>query len=688
VLGFGAASAAFVVVAGVLLLGWRGGLAGALLLTAVCLSAAWAGVLAAFQLSGRLPVPVLGLADGLRAGAWLAFLAALLWPAARASAAGRLLVALCAAVVGAQLLVSGALWLGLGQDRLGQAPVIGSMIAALLGLVAVEQLLRNATDQGRWALKYMGLGVGAMFAYDLFLYADALLVRRVDLGLWSARGAVNALVAPLIAVSAARNPAWSLDVYLSRRFVLHTAAIIGAGAYLVLMAAAGYSIRAYGGVWGEPLQIVFLFGALLVLLVLVFSGQIRARARVFMSKHFFNYRYDYRDEWLRFVGTLSAGEGDTPLKQRVIHAVAQVLDSPAGQLWQRRDGAFVPTAQWNLSVPDHAAEPADGALAAFLGESGWVLTVDEWRQAPERYQGLAMPEWLAAVPRAWVVVPLFHHEELNGFLVLSRSRAVSRDLNWEDCDLLKTIGRQAATFLAQEEAAEALGRAQQFETFNRLSAFVLHDLKNIIGQLSLLARNAHRHKDNPAFMADAVKTLDHSVERMNHLMAQLRGGVQDRKTERLELTAAVREAIRGRQGRGPEPVLEAPADPLFLHADPDRLTAVVGHVIQNAREATPDEGEVRVRLGMEGGEALLEVVDTGAGMPAEFVRERLFRPFDTSKGSTGMGIGAFEAREFARGLGGDVEVVSAPGEGTRFRFRFPGAVCEPRSVPVAREASQ
>lgn len=686
-LGFGAAAVAFLAVAGVLLLGWRGGGQGILLLVAVCVSAAWAVALAGYQQAGSLPLGALGVIDGLRAGAWFAFLGAVLWPLARGAAAGRALVAAAAGMAMFQVALSGLMWLGVGPAWLTRFPVAAGMGASIVGLILVEQILRNANEQGRWALKYLGLGVGAMFAYDLFLFADTLLLRQMDLGLWSARGAVNALVAPLIAVSAARNPGWSLDVYLSRRFVLHTAAILGGGVYLMGMAAVGYSIRAYGGAWGEPVQIVFLFGALLILLLLLASGQIRAQTRVFVSKHFFNYRYDYREEWLRFVRTLAADEDAAPLKKRVIHAVAQVLDSPAGQLWQRREGQFVPTAQWNLSQPEDVAEPADGQLARFLAESGWVLTVDEWQAHPERYRGMAMPEWLQGLSRAWLVIPLFHHEELAGFLVLTRSRAVNRDLNWEDCDLLKTIGCQAATFLAQEDAAEALGRAQQFETFNRLSAFVLHDLKNIIGQLSLLASNAHRHKDNPAFMADAVTTLDHCVGRMNHLMAQLRGGVQSQKVERVDLSAAVSEAVQAREGHGPAPVLDLPAEAVILKTDPGRLTAVLGHVIHNAREATPDTGVVRVRLAVESDEALLDVIDTGEGMTPEFMRERLFKPFDTSKGSTGMGIGAFEAREFARSLGGEVHVTSEPGAGTRFRFRIPGVARQSHPLPMAREAN-
>ena len=351
VLGFGAGALAFLAVAAVLLVGWRGGLAGALLLAAVGVSVLWAAALGLFQWYGLLPAPVLGLADGLRYAAWFAFLGVLVWRVTGDQGPVRVLLAGAAVLAVAELGFAATRLVGLGAGWMDGVPVYAGIAASLLGLVLVEQLFRNASEAGRWALKYLCLGVGGLFAYDLFLFADTLLLQRLDSGAWAARGAVNALVAPLIAVSAARNPDWSLDVYVSRRFVLHTAAFTGTGIYLVLMAAVGYSIRVYGGVWAEPLQILFLAGAVMVLLVLVSSGRFRAQARVFLSKHFFNYRYDYREEWLRFARTLAEGEGAAPLKERVVHAVAQVLDSPAGQLWQRRDNGFVPTAQWNLAEP-------------------------------------------------------------------------------------------------------------------------------------------------------------------------------------------------------------------------------------------------------------------------------------------------------------------------------------------------
>ncbi|MEF8982952.1 XrtA/PEP-CTERM system histidine kinase PrsK [Thiohalorhabdus sp.] len=687
--GFLAAAVAFLAVAAVLAIGWRGRATGGLLLVAVGVSSLWGGALAGLHWAGALHPQWVAPLEALRLGGWLAFLLGLV-RLIMPSLAFRALAGVGGLVVAgeglgglARIAFSGGIapW---GASLSHMAGIAG----AVLGLVLLEQVFRNTREEGRWALKHLFLAIGTLLIFDLFLFADALVMRAPDPDLWAARGYVNALLAPLVAVGAARNPEWSLDVYVSRRFVLYTASLTGAGVYLLVMALAAYSIRIYGGAWGGPVQFVFLVGAVVLLVMVAFSGQIRARMRVFFSKHFFNYRYDYREEWLRFTGTLTAEEAEIPLKQRVIHAVAQVIESPGGMLWQEREGYLVPTAEWNMTEPAEAREPLDGPLAAFLQEQEWILTVDEWRGSREPYSDLAMPSWLAGIPRAWLLVPLLHRDRLQGFLVLARSRAGNLDLNWEDFDLLRTLGRQAASYLAQEEAAEALTRAQQFETFNRLSAFVLHDLKNIIGQLSMLARNARRHADNPEFLADAVTTIEHSVARMNHLMAQLRGGLQAGRVAEVDLAGAVQEAA-GQHGSGlPEPELVLPEEGIRVEADRGRLIAVLGHVIQNAQEATPEDGLVRVSVALEGDWAHIDVVDSGAGMDPEFVRERLFRPFDTSKGDTGMGIGAFEAREYAREFGGDVEVHSTPGEGTRFQFRLPGWAVEPEAVSAQGGAAR
>ena len=669
----------FLALALLLVTSWRGRLQGALLLTAALASFVWCSILAYASLEGaEVPFRVLYSAEVLRDAVWLIFLAKLLSFGFRATVTWRARYLMhgswVAVLVLGMLPVIGEM--PEGPDGVVRYHVAGLLMLALLGLVLVEQLYRNADAAQRWALKFLCLGVGGMFFYDLILYANALMFLQLDRDLWDARGAINAMAAPLIAVSAARNPQWSLDVFVSRRFMFYGTTLVGAGLLLLLMAASGYYIRLYGGEWGTVAQVVVLSASALGLLAVLFSGQVRARIKVFLSKHFYNYKYDYRDEWLRFIGTLAEGEPGPAVRQRVIQALAQIVDGTNGRLWMRgedENGDFVYAADWNRAPPIEIIG-SDDPLIVFLRSHNWVIDLHEQASAPERYPGLRIPQWLARDSGAWLVIPLRHHEQLTGLVLLGRPRA-PRETNWEDRDLLKTAGQQAAGYLALLSASEALSQARQFEAFNRLSAYVVHDLKNMVAQLALVVSNAQRHRHTPAFMEDAIRTVDNAVGRMNRLLAQLRKG-------RFEAPAAVpvrldrclAEVAARRAGTAPQPVLRcAPGEGLIVMADSERLAAVLEHLVQNAQEATGAGGAVEIDLDRQDEWVRVRIRDDGVGMDAEFIRTRLFRPFDTTKGNAGMGIGVYEAREFVHTLNGRMGVESAPGHGSVFTILFPVA---------------
>lgn len=565
----------------------------------------------------------------------------------------------------------------------------GNLLLAVFGLVLLEQILRNTPSDLLRAIKYLCFGIGGMFAYDFYLYSDALLFKRIDPALWEARGLINATVVPVIGFALARNPQWSSGIIVSRRIVFHTSTLLGSGIYLLAMGVGGYYVRDYGGTWGIVAQTIFLFGAGLILLILLFSGPLRARLRVFINKHFFHYKYDYREEWLRFIGTLSSNETDVPLPERVIRAIAQMIDSPGGVLWMRReDGYYEPVANWNMEPPLSAKEPAGSPLIRFLEIQKWVINLDEYRRDPGLYQSLGdltMPNWLRTLTDVWLIAPLMLQDNLQGFVVLARSPAVRRHFNWEDCDLLKTTGSQAASHLAQYAASQALAEARQFETFNRLSTYVVHDLKNLISQLSLVVSNAGRHRNNPLFMENVISTVENSVSKMNRLLARMREGAQADSKHIINLAGLLEEVVRDAQAAKPAPVLECTVKDMSITADHDRLVSVMGHVVRNAQDATPEDGRVTVRLQRVNGRAVVEVEDTGCGMDEAFIRARLFRPFQTTKGNSGMGIGVYEAREFVRSLGGDIHVESKPGKGTIFRIHLPHL---PVLEPVRYQQSQ
>jgi putative PEP-CTERM system histidine kinase len=282
-----------------------------------------------------------------------------------------------------------------------------------------------------------------------------------------------------------------------------------------------------------------------------------------------------------------------------------------------------------------------------------------------------MPQWLQTVPNAWLISPLVLHERLLGFVVLARSPARHQHFNWEDSDLLKTSGSEAASHLAQHTISQALAEARQYEAFNKLSTYVVHDLKNLISQLSLVVSNAARHRNNPLFMENVISTVDNSVSKMNRLLVRMRDGVQVDSARMINLAKLLEEVVREAQTAKPAPVFECQVMDINVTADRDRLASVMGHVIRNAQDATPEGGKVVVRLQRVNGHAVVEVEDTGCGMDESFIQARLFRPFQTTKGKSGMGIGACEAREFVRSMGGDIHVNSKPGAGTIFRIHLP-----------------
>jgi putative PEP-CTERM system histidine kinase len=658
VYGYGFAAAAFLAFAIHLGLGWRGGARASILLGVVVASAASAAANLAFSLTGLGVLwSVQAVLDALRAGGWLLFLCVLLQGTRAGLKAAVLPIALPAA----------AWFLYPEGFQASSRLAFGVLLAVpVAGLVLTEQVFRRALYQARWAVKPLCLGLGAGFMFDVYLFADALLFGRIDAGVWAARGLVHALVIPFIAIATVRNRQWSIDIALSRGVVFHSTAFLGCGLYLLAVAAAGYYVRYFGGSWGKTLQVGFIFAALLVLAGLFSSGTLCSRLRVFINKNFFSYRYDYRHEWLRFTRLLSSRDPGVSSAQRSIQALANLVESPGGAIWLQSEGnGYAQAARWNMPALD-ACEPGHGAFAAFLAQTGWVIDL----QAPQPAGAPPLPSWLRQLPAAWLVVPVIAEDELTGFAVLATARA-KIELNWEVRDLLKTAARQVGSFLAQVQASEALLEARKFESFNKMAAFVVHDLKNLVAQLSLMLKNAERHRSNPRFQDDMFATVKHVEERMNKLLAQLSTGSRGEENLRpIQLAKVVERVVAVKKAAGADIAVHASDAAVAAVGYEQRFERVLGHLVQNAIDATRQSGEVRISVGAEGANAVIEVADSGCGMSEAFVRERLFRPFQTTKGN-GMGIGAFEAAQYTKDMGGRIEVDSRPGAGTRFRLTFP-----------------
>jgi putative PEP-CTERM system histidine kinase len=677
VISYGIAAFAFALLTALLGVSWRGRRVGVYIIGASLMTAVWALALA---LVSALKIPATGIfvAEMLRNAGWLFALVAMtstvaprwLLQTSRAFAALVAVTALGYPV----LLYNGAILL----DALMILSRTG-LIVALLGLVLLEQIYRNAPDTARPSLRFAVIGLGTIFAYDLFLYSQAELLHGITGEAWYARGIVNAIAVPLIAVAARRSPQWSLDVFVSRQVVFYTTSFVGVGAYLLLMGGGGYYVREVGGHWGRIGQILFFAGAIVVLVFLVASAPLRRHARVFISKHFYRNKYDYRVEWLRFIRTLSPTEDEEAteldVRRTSIRAIAQIFGSPAGVLYLYDEGIkrFVPAAAWPMKLdelPALADVQADDELARFLRRTRWVIDLKELRRTPDAYNNVVLPQWIEGHSQLRLIAPLLQVDVLAG-LILLYDPPPPFELTYEDRDLIKTVGRHVASHLAQLDADRRLAESRQFEAYNRLTAFMMHDLKNSVAQLQLLVANAQRHRRNPEFIDDAIATIANTSERMRRLIEQLKGSSTGPRTQRLDVIAVSREIVARCSERSPKPRFKASGE-LHVAADSERLTSIVEHLIRNAQDASSEDGTIDVEVKADDGRyVLLSVADTGSGMTQEFIRERLFRPFDSTKGSKGMGIGAYQVREYVRSLGGQLEVQSSPGIGTRFYIRLP-----------------
>jgi hypothetical protein len=685
---FGLTAAAFAAFALLLSLRWRGELRSALLLAAVILSALWATSAAAFAYGGAWQMWRTGLAfDALRLLAFLAFLLALLRGPALATkpGAGRSLHVVVAFLGVASLL------LGFPPPDIpepgGRSYVVafGLMLTfAIIGLAASEQLFRRTPDALRWNVWPLCLGLGGLFAFDLVLFTDALLFRVLDGDLWVARGLVQALCLPLLGLAAARNREWTFDVALSRDVVLGSSALIGASLYLLAVAALGYHVRMFGGQWGTTIATVLIAAAILVIGAVAASKSLRARLRVIVAKNLLARRYDYREEWLKFTRLIAHRDQGSSLQVRGVLALGELVETASGALWLRRDGTYQQVERVAQPlVAEREAEDSD--LIGFLRETGWVIEVGEARRDPARYRGLRLPQWLMASPNAWLVVPLLAADDLVGFVVLGRPR-IQLTLDWEILDLLKIAGRQTAGYLAQAQATEALLEARKFESFNRMSAFVVHDLKNLVAQLQLMLRNAERHESNPEFRRDMLATVGNVVARMNSLLLQLRSGEQPVDRPHVVDVGGVLSRVESVRATGRVGLVVEVDGRLEIVGHADRLERVIGHLVQNAFESIEAAGiavpRVRVRALRSADRVLIEVSDNGAGMTPDFIRDRLFKPFSSTK-QTGMGIGTFESRQYLQSIGGQIEVESEPQIGTTFRLTLRAA----DAASIAREAA-
>ena len=556
-------------------------------------------------------------------------------------------------------------------------------------LVLVHNIYGQAALQSRLRIRGPMLGLTLMWGYDLNLatlaYLQGSAASSVD-QLFQLRGIFMALTAPLFAATAGLKS--SLKVKLSRAATFQSLSLLGICIYLATMAGLATAFRRSQWEWATASTAGLLIAMIAGTAGIAVSRSVRGWIKVKLAKHLFEHRYDYRTEWLRFTGTLGrSGVEAPPLGDRIVKAFADIVDAPGGVLLVADAGGSIATAaSWNWPGPNPPQDELeqDAAFWSEVERRGRIVEFEAlrhgWGAAEDR--SLPVLRWMLDESCVWAGIPLIHHERLVGIVVLAAPE-YRRPLDWEDFDLLRTAGWQAASSLAEAHSQDALSNAQRFEEFNRRFAFIMHDVKNLVSQLSLLSRNAERHADNPEFRSDMVATLKGSVGKMNDLLARLspHSGARVQRMEAQPLRPILIAAIAAKRG---EHEIQLLGDTnLWTNADEAALEQAIGHLIQNAVEACSPTNPIIVRAAAKDGTVAISIADKGVGMDPHFVRNQLFQPFSSSKPG-GFGIGAFEARSLIAAMGGRLGIDSRPGKGTTFTILLPAA--EPALEPERKSA--
>ncbi|RDE24786.1 PEP-CTERM system histidine kinase PrsK [Motiliproteus coralliicola] len=546
----------------------------------------------------------------------------------------------------------------------------GPLVLIIALLVVAEQWFRNIPSGQRWPVKFLLVSIYMMFGYDFLLYSEALLFNRIDPEFWQARGYVAAMAAPMIAISVSRTRDWNRELRVSRQAVFFSATFLLSGLYLLVMSLVGYYLKWFGGGMGNAVQIIFLVAALTLFVLLVSSGRFRSLVTVWLNKHFLSYKYDYRDEWMQANARFASLPMDVRYYQELLLGITEPLDSNGGVLWISEGEHFRAEFSSNIDCNEVLSPLTDQQLLEFVEKTGWVVNLNEYCDQPDLYNRIEIRQELLEKD-FWLLVPLLHQGRLVGIAGLAQPRA-EHPVNWEDFDLLKALASQLAAMIELKRTSESLSEARQFEAFNQLSAFIVHDLKNIVAQLALVEKNAQKHRHNPEFIDDAMDTLGNAVGRMNRLLSQLRKQTQVLVNNDVVDLHRVAETVVQRQAANlPFPTITEYQSGVRVRVESERFTDVLCHLVQNAQDATQDSGEVSISIEKQGSMAVLKVRDNGCGMDREFVRDRLFKPFDTTKGSAGMGIGVYEAKQFINANDGRLEVDSEPQQGTSMSILLP-----------------
>ncbi len=545
------------------------------------------------------------------------------------------------------------------------------MLFLIGSLIVVHDLFGGAGDTARQVLRWPVSALFVLWATELNYQTIVFLTHQQSAAMIVLRAIVASIICVPVAISFAQSHR-TAEFRPARKLVQRSVSVILIAAYLLMMLLIALSIDHWSGDSRRLVQVGALVAASVLVAFSIPSKRVRAWLNELTVRHLFRHRYDYRSEWLRFVDTLSETKRDRrDLYERAILALANMTESIGGALYLTDgSGDMALTARHNfvggrelpasLAIEEFPKSLFKGDVLDLTSNCGPEIVANDTARS--------LASTLTSMD-AWTIVPLKHFDRVIGMAILAPP-PIPRRLDWEDRELLKVAGRQLASYLAEHAAHQSLRETAQFDDFNRRMAFAMHDIKNLSSQMALLVRNAQRHGSDPDFQADMMTTLQNSVRRLNALLSRLGryGGTPAPQLTSCDLAQCLEAAIANHPERARIDLLVQSRGSARI--DVERFIQAVMHLVHNALESGGELTRATIDLRCGEREAVIEIIDNGEGMSPQFIRDGLFRPFVSTK-QGGFGIGAFEAREGIRSMGGTLDVKSAPGLGSRLTIRLP-----------------
>ena len=550
---------------------------------------------------------------------------------------------------------------------------MGVMVYCIMALMNVEATYSAASVSEKWRIKFEVIGFGSILAVLIFYFSQGLLYRSINMNLVPIRSGVFIIAAVLIGYARIFRGD-GVRIAVSQYILYRSLTLLTVGLYLLILGLIGEGLRYFGVSFSRDLTIFTAFATGIGMVIVLLSSRARRRAVVFLRKHFFAQKHEYRDEWLKFTELLSSCKTVGDVYKAILSMYRETFGLKGGSLYliDKETKTYRPVLSHNMPGGEQALK-ISVPMHAYLVDRERVLNTLDGEYRPEQEDAAFIRD-----SGAKLIVPMISDNELTGFLSLGDQLAPEK-LIYEDYDLMKTLARQATYAILNFRLSEELGETREIAAVGKISAFVIHDLKNLATSLSLVLENAKSHIGNTEFQQDMLETIGSTVDKMKGLMQRLKTVPEKKRLESkvTDLGVIAKSALQEINGVSGKTSIVCRGSSAISSVDREEMKNVIVNMILNALDATKGKGAIEVETGMENGVCYIRMKDDGCGMEREFIDNHLFKPFRTTK-KKGLGIGLYQCRQIVTAHGGRIEVDSSPGKGAVFTVYLPAAEGESR----------